>query len=78
MKLSSKLFAIAFASILSTGAVVADDITQDLLYGSQATETDFTRMPATAAGKVSHETPMDEDHGVNAIPDYLEGLNFNQ
>ena len=75
MKLSSKLFAIAFASILSTGAVMADDITQDLLYGSQATETDFSRMPATAAGNASHETPMDESIGVSAIPDYLEGLN---
>ena len=78
MKLSSKLFAIAFASILSTGAVMAEDIGQDLLYGSQATETDFSRMPATAAGNVSHQASMNDRHGVVAIPDYLEGQNFNQ
>lgn len=75
MKLSNKLFAVAVASILSTGIVMAEDISQDLLYGSQATQTDFSRMPATAAGNISHQTAMDENNGVSAIPDYLEGLN---
>ncbi len=85
MKLPSKLFALAVISILSTGAVMADEIGQDLLYGTQATEVDFSRMPATAAGRVDHNTSMSTRHsgvgsnyGVNAIPDYLEGQNANQ
>lgn len=85
MKLSSKLFALAVTSILSTGAVMADDVGQDLIYGTQANEVDFSRMPATAAGRVDHDTSMSATHAemdnrynVQYIPDYLEGLNINQ
>ncbi|WP_275099158.1 hypothetical protein [Sedimenticola hydrogenitrophicus] len=78
MKLSNKLFAVAVASILSAGVAMADDVGQDQLYGSKATETDFTQMPATGAGSVSHETSTSVTVGINAIPDYLEGVNTNQ
>ncbi|WP_428625217.1 hypothetical protein [Sedimenticola sp.] len=80
MKFSTTLFAIAFVSIMSAGVALADDVGHDWLYGSgsELTKVDFSQMPATAAGRDTHMTSMEEIGQVNAIPDYLEGLDSNQ
>ncbi|AKH20014.1 hypothetical protein [Sedimenticola thiotaurini] len=76
MKLSNKLLAVAAASLLSTGIVLADDLSDDLIYGSNST--DFTQLPATAAGSASDSSPVQVSEGIAAIPDYLEGIHANQ
>ena len=78
MKLSNKLFAVAIASLITTGVALADDIGQDRIYGSVATESSLSQLPATAAGSASHVSSMKVSDGVNAIPDYLEGVSANQ
>ncbi|WP_428625215.1 hypothetical protein [Sedimenticola sp.] len=78
MKFSTTLFAIAVVSIMSTGAALADDMSQDLLYGPELSKVDFSQMPATAAGRDTHMASMNEIGQVKAIPDYLEGRDSNQ
>lgn len=78
MKLSNKLFAVAAASIISTGIALADDIGQDRIYGSSADQVNLTQLPATAAGSVSGTSAIRDSQGINSIPDYLEGVNTNR
>jgi|GEM_PF-2799501 len=57
---------------------MADDVEQDLIYGSTATKIDFSQLSATAAGLVSQDGSINVTKGANTIPGYLEGVNSNQ
>lgn len=57
---------------------MADDVEQNLIYGSTATKIDFSQLSATAAGPVSQDGSINVTKGANTIPGYLEGVNSNQ